>query len=76
VPPISFNRASLAGNEFRYIFQALEIGHISGDGGFTKKCHDNCSRRSLLLGKALLTDIVYARVGDGGVAARNQSETK
>ncbi len=30
--PIPFNRASLAGNEFRYIFQALENGHISGDG--------------------------------------------
>jgi dTDP-4-amino-4,6-dideoxygalactose transaminase len=54
VPPISFNRASLAGNEFRYIFQALEIGHISGDGGFTKKCHE-LLEKELAVGKALLT---------------------
>jgi dTDP-4-amino-4,6-dideoxygalactose transaminase len=54
VPPIPFNRASLAGNEFRYIFQALEIGHISGDGGFTKKCHE-LLEKDLAVGKALLT---------------------
>lgn len=52
--PIPFNRASLAGNEFRYIFQALEIGHISGDGGFTKKCHE-LLEKDLAVGKALLT---------------------
>ena len=52
--PIPFNRASLAGNEFRYIFQALEIGHISGDGGFTAKCHEFLERE-LGVGKALLT---------------------
>jgi dTDP-4-amino-4,6-dideoxygalactose transaminase len=37
---IPFNRAGLVGNEFRYIAQALEIGHISGDGRFTRKCHE------------------------------------
>ena len=36
---IPFNRACLLGNEFRYIFQALENSHISGDGNFTKRCH-------------------------------------
>src|SRR5215467_8802286 len=36
---IPFNRACLVGNEFRYIFQALENSHISGDGNFTKRCH-------------------------------------
>src|SRR5215217_7606430 len=37
---IPFNRAALAGNEFGYMQQALENGHLSGDGTFTKKCHE------------------------------------
>jgi len=52
--PIPFNRAGLVGNEFRYISHALEIGHISGDGHFTKKCHD-LLEKELGVGKALLT---------------------
>jgi dTDP-4-amino-4,6-dideoxygalactose transaminase len=36
---ITFNRAALMGSEFAYMQQAIENGHISGDGGFTKKCH-------------------------------------
>ena len=35
---IPFNRPGLAGNEWRYISEALEAMHISGDGAFTKKC--------------------------------------
>lgn len=35
---ISFNRPALAGKEFAYIQEALEVGHISGDGRFTKRC--------------------------------------
>jgi dTDP-4-amino-4,6-dideoxygalactose transaminase len=37
---VPFNKLNLVGNEFRYIFQALESSHISGDGHFTKKCHE------------------------------------
>src|SRR6266581_5088356 len=51
---IPFNRAGLVGNEFRYIFQALELGHISGDGRFTRKCHE-LLEEELGVGKALLT---------------------
>lgn len=51
---IPFNRAALTGNEFRYIFQALEAGHISGDGRFTKKCHE-LLEKELRVEKALLT---------------------
>lgn len=36
---IPFNKATLTGNELDYIRQAIENGHISGDGAFTKKCH-------------------------------------
>jgi dTDP-4-amino-4,6-dideoxygalactose transaminase len=35
---IPFNRPGLAGNEWRYLSEALEAMHISGDGAFTKKC--------------------------------------
>jgi dTDP-4-amino-4,6-dideoxygalactose transaminase len=37
---IPFNRASLAGSEVQNILQAVESGHISGDGRFTKLCRD------------------------------------
>lgn len=36
---IPFNKPRLAGNELRYMAQAVELGHISGDGAFTQKCH-------------------------------------
>lgn len=36
---IPFNKPSFAGNEARYIAEAIERGHISGDGHFTKACH-------------------------------------
>jgi len=51
---IPFNRAGLIGNEFRYIFQALEFGHISGDGRFTTKCHE-LLEKELGVAKVLLT---------------------
>jgi dTDP-4-amino-4,6-dideoxygalactose transaminase len=51
---IPFNRAGLVGNEFRYISEALEIGHISGDGRFTKKCHE-LLEKELGVSKVLLT---------------------
>ena len=37
---IPFNKPSFAGNETRYIAEAIERGHVSGDGHFTKLC--NC----------------------------------
>jgi dTDP-4-amino-4,6-dideoxygalactose transaminase len=36
---IPFNRPFVAGKEFDYIREAIENGHISGDGPFTKRCH-------------------------------------
>ncbi len=51
---IPFNRSSLVGKELSYIAEAMLIGQIAGDQGFTKKCHALLER---LLGapKALLT---------------------
>jgi dTDP-4-amino-4,6-dideoxygalactose transaminase len=37
--PVWFNRPALTGREFDYMRQAVEAGHISGDGAFTRKCH-------------------------------------
>lgn len=35
---IPFNRAYTTGNEVTYILQAMQQGHISGDGPFTRRC--------------------------------------
>ena len=35
---IPFNRPCLSGNEIRYMREAIESGHTSGDGPFTKRC--------------------------------------
>lgn len=36
---IPFNKPPLTGNEQKYILESINSGHISGDGQFTKKCH-------------------------------------
>jgi len=36
---ILFNKPALTGKEEIYIKKALQSGHLSGDGEFTKKCH-------------------------------------
>lgn len=35
---IPFNRAELTGNEFKYMREAIQQGHISGHGSFTTRC--------------------------------------
>jgi len=37
---IPFNKPFFIGKETEYIAQAVKVGKISGDGMFTKKCHD------------------------------------
>lgn len=39
LPAIPFNKPYLAGPEIRYIEEAVRSGKISGDGLFTKRCH-------------------------------------
>jgi dTDP-4-amino-4,6-dideoxygalactose transaminase len=36
---VPFNKPFATGNEFRYIQEAIDAGHLSGDGAFTRKCH-------------------------------------
>jgi len=42
---IPFNKPHLAGKETEYIKEAVASGKISGDGMFTKKCHQFFQRR-------------------------------
>ncbi|PYX40366.1 MAG: dTDP-4-amino-4,6-dideoxygalactose transaminase, partial [Acidobacteria bacterium] len=51
---IPFNRPCLAGNEYKYIAEAIANGHASGDGPFTRRCHE-LLERELGVPKVLLT---------------------
>ncbi len=51
---IPFNKPTLTGNEQKYILESLNSEHISGDGQFTKKCHQWFEKK-LSCPKALLT---------------------
>ena len=51
---IPFNRPCLAGNEYKYIVGAIANGHASGDGPFTRRCHEFLEKE-LGVPKALLT---------------------
>jgi len=37
---IPFNRPFLAGRELEYVRQAIASGHTSGDGNFSRRCHE------------------------------------
>ena len=43
---IPFNRATLLGNELRYITEAVERGHLAGDGEFTRRCSEILEQES------------------------------
>jgi dTDP-4-amino-4,6-dideoxygalactose transaminase len=51
---IPFNKPALTGSEEKYILESIKSGKISGDGGFTKKCHQWFEEK-LGCKKALLT---------------------
>ena len=42
---VPFNKPYLTGKETDYIREAVESGKISGDGGFTKRCHEFFEKR-------------------------------
>src|SRR5262249_35220191 len=51
---IPYNRVTLTGQELPYIREAVERGHLSGDGSFTKRCHE-ILQRELGVPRVLLT---------------------
>jgi dTDP-4-amino-4,6-dideoxygalactose transaminase len=51
---IPFNKPFIVGNELEYIAKAVQQGHLSGDGPYTRRCHAWLEER-LETKKALLT---------------------
>lgn len=51
---IPFNRPSLIGREMQYALAAVASGHISGDGSFSRRCHQ-LLEQTLGVPKVLLT---------------------
>lgn len=51
---IRFNVPAIAGNELRYIDQVINNGRLSGNGEFTRRCHDELQKITSA-GKVLLT---------------------
>lgn len=51
---IPFNRASVVGSELEYVREALERGHISGDGPFSQRCERELEQ-ALGVVRALMT---------------------
>ncbi|MCX7544498.1 dTDP-4-amino-4,6-dideoxygalactose transaminase [Marinicella gelatinilytica] len=51
---IPFNKPPKTGNEIKYVTEAINSGHISGDGNFTKRCQ-TWFEENLPCKKALLT---------------------
>jgi dTDP-4-amino-4,6-dideoxygalactose transaminase len=51
---IPFNRPYATGNELAYLTEAQRHGHLSGDGSFTRRCHQWIEQRTGCV-KALLT---------------------
>jgi dTDP-4-amino-4,6-dideoxygalactose transaminase len=51
---IPFNKPCFEGKELVYIAQAISNGHVSGDGEFTKRCHEFLERE-IGVAKAFLT---------------------
>jgi dTDP-4-amino-4,6-dideoxygalactose transaminase len=51
---IDFNKPVMIGDELKYIVEAFNRAHISGDGYFTKKCQD-ILQKELAIPKAILT---------------------
>lgn len=53
-PRVPFNWPCLAGPEYKYMADALGAAHLSGDGAFTRRCHQILERETGA-SKALLT---------------------
>jgi dTDP-4-amino-4,6-dideoxygalactose transaminase len=57
---IPFNQPAVTGRELDYITRAVEGGHISGDGPFTKACHQHLERLSGATRALLTTSCTHA----------------
>jgi dTDP-4-amino-4,6-dideoxygalactose transaminase len=69
---IPFNRPFVVGRELGYIRQAIANSHLSGDGPFTRKCHEWLEKRCGSA-KALLTHSCTAALEMAAILAGVQS---
>jgi len=53
-PRVPFNRPALAGREMEYMHDAVQRSHLSGDGWYTRRCHE-LLREILAVQHVLLT---------------------
>ena len=44
-PRMPFSRTAVMGREREYVAEAIQRQHLSGDGQFTKRCHDWLQQR-------------------------------
>lgn len=57
---IPFNKVYLSGNEIKYITDAASSGKLSGDGNFTKRCHQYFEKEYSFLKVLLTTSCTHA----------------
>ena len=69
---IPFNKATLVGKELGYIQDAINRGHISGDGSYTKKCETSLEKE-LGCHAGSSDHLLHARPGNGRVPAQSCS---
>ena len=58
--PIAFNRPYCGAREFEYMSDAIARGHISGDGFYTKQCHEALRRLTQAPEVLLTTSCTHA----------------
>lgn len=57
---IPFNRATLVGDELRFVAEAVERGHLAGDGEFTRRCREVLERETGARRAFLTTSCTHA----------------
>ena len=58
--PIPFNRPSLVGRELEHVAEAVRLRRLSGDGAFTKRCHEVLEHRHPDSSALLTTSCTHA----------------
>jgi dTDP-4-amino-4,6-dideoxygalactose transaminase len=59
-PPVWFNKPAVTGRELDYMREALASGHISGDGAFTRRCHEKLAELTGAAAAYLTTSCTHA----------------
>jgi len=57
---IPFNRPHVTGEEFAYLADAVQRGHLSGDGHYTRECHELLAKLTSVPDVLLTTSCTHA----------------